>query len=79
MPAERFTLRWDGVMGCYRVSEPNIEGPVEVVTAEAYERVRNALEALVEASEQFFQPAEPHFGVAPVWPRTVDARKVLDS
>lgn len=33
----RFVLRWDKAMGCYRVSEPNIEGPVEVVTVRAIE------------------------------------------
>lgn len=34
-----------------------------------------ALRALVEASEQFFAPKSMG---APVWPRTVEARKLLD-
>lgn len=36
----RFTLRWDDAMGCYRVSIPNLEGPLQVVPAEAFDEVR---------------------------------------
>lgn len=49
---ERFTIRWDAAMGCYRVSVPDLQGPVEVVTAEAHEaeveRLREALHQIKE-------------------------------
>lgn len=41
----RFTIRWDVNMGCYRVSVPSLEGPMQVVPAEAYDRERAAYEA----------------------------------
>lgn len=41
--ARRFTIRWDVSMWCYRVSEPNIQGPTEVVVAEDFDRLASAL------------------------------------
>lgn len=49
MSADRFMIRWDLRMGCYRVSEPNIEGPTEVVRAELYDRAVEALEKAYQA------------------------------
>jgi hypothetical protein len=40
---DRFTLGWDSSMGCYRVSVPNLEGPIEVVTAASHDVQREEL------------------------------------
>ena len=45
MSQDRFTIRWDASMGCYRVSVPNLSSDgesVEVVHAGAYDRLREA-------------------------------------
>lgn len=55
---DRFTIRWDISMGCYRVSIPNFQGPLEVVPAEEYDRLRDALDALAEASVEFTTAAD---------------------
>lgn len=40
----RFTIHWDNSMSCYRVSVPNLDGPLEVVPATDYDRLRRALD-----------------------------------
>lgn len=48
----RFTIRWDAGMGCYRVSVPNLSGPLQVVPAEAYDALRGALALLVGTADE---------------------------
>lgn len=43
---ERFVIRWDGPMGCYRVSDPNIAGPLELVSAANYDRLKDTTERI---------------------------------
>lgn len=46
---KRFTIRWDknwDSLGSYRVSIPELTGPIEVVDAESYDRLRAALEQI---------------------------------
>lgn len=57
-----------------RLNEPGHRLPEEFVPVAERDAYKAALEALVEASEEFFRPNS--LG-APLWPRTVDARSVL--
>lgn len=47
-PAKRFTIRWDNNWGGYRVSVPNLKGPLEVVSAADYDSVRAILKTAVD-------------------------------
>lgn len=55
---DRFTIRWDVSMGCYRVSTPNLSGPVEVVRARLHDQLQEALDELAHAAREFSTAAE---------------------
>lgn len=69
---ERFTIRWDAAMGCYRVSVPDLQGPVEVVSAALFDaqtqnyieenNARAAAEAEVERLRTLILTAPSYLG-----------------
>lgn len=83
---ERFTIRWDAAMGCYRVSVPDLQGPVEVVSAALFDaQTQNYIEennarAAAEAEVERLRKAAE--GVAAVWKgrrvKEVDLAPTLD-
>jgi len=54
MSAQRFTIRWDDSMLCYRVSVPNFKGPLEVVDATEYDRLRKTLARISDAESGYW-------------------------
>lgn len=67
---ERFRITWDKSVSQYKVSIPNYDGG-EVVTAEAYDRMRSVLDELYSECIAAGHGSDRDFG----WPGVMNAAK----